>query len=117
MAKVKEIELGTEVYIIDDGKIMTGKVTGYQADFHAPWNEFMKNYDKTSWLYGVNNKLLGVWVNIPSVTKIDGSESLCKVDSLFLDRKEAEKEIVNNKKDRNKNIQEQIDKLKALLSE
>ncbi len=117
MVKIEDIEIGTEVHIVDNGKIMTGKVTGYQADFHAPWNEFIKNYDKVSWLYGVNNKLLGVWINVPSVTRVDGNEYLYSVDKIFKNIHEAEKQVELVKQIHNKNIEEKIEELKSKIVE
>ena len=111
---INKLSLGQELFIIEKGRIKVGRVCGYKAEFYAPWNEWAKNFQED---FSVEkHKLLEVCLNFKSETAINGNNEWLNPNSLFLDRKSAEKKLeITDKEERNKKLK-QFNQLKTELN-
>lgn len=113
------LELGQTVYAIRNGKVLEGRISGYEGKFFAEWREWTKSWNH-AW-GDEKHELTYVYINFPSETATDGtteryayfksSENLM----WFLTRKEAEKQIERLEKQRVDMVKSKIQELQNQL--
>lgn len=92
-------------------KLITGKVSGYRAEFHAPWSEFSKSFQTEF----KEHKLLSICINIPHETAVNGSDIWLNAENIYTSEKNALNKIKEIKKMMIKTRTEEIAQNQAVI--